>query len=191
MLNARLDKLRHRRVLLLAQGSKTAAKHLVCGTPIKHKHTSLPRHLLVRSNSHRRWSSTFNVAFISDGLVGGPTRQKLLELHPGLLLVWQVHAHGTLYWWGPAVWTIGVQYFCLMTSRTVEMFCPPPFFRESLWSFSLSCFSAPGDSSASSSIASSDSQAWRKQSDIHLSFLSLHFLFICRTFKNILNDFKL
>ena len=37
----------------------------------------------------------------------------------------------------------------------------PLFFLESLWSFSLSCFSAPGDSGMSSSMASSDSQAWR------------------------------
>lgn len=34
MLNAHLDKLRHRRVLLLAQGTKAATKHLVCGAPI-------------------------------------------------------------------------------------------------------------------------------------------------------------
>lgn len=37
----------------------------------------------------------------------------------------------------------------------------PLFFLESRWSFSLSCFSAPGDSGMSSSMASSDSQAWR------------------------------
>lgn len=140
-----------------------------------HKHPCLKRHLLVGSSQKVSLASrdqtptaagdlTFNVAFISNGLVGGPARQELLELHPGLLLVWQVHAHRTLDWWGPEVWPVSVQYVCLTTSRTVEMFCPPPFFRESLWSFSLSCFSLPGDSSASSSIASSDSQAWRNQS---------------------------
>ena len=37
----------------------------------------------------------------------------------------------------------------------------PLSFLESLCSFSLSCFSGPGDSGMSSSIASSDSQAWQ------------------------------
>lgn len=55
----------------------------------------------------------------------------------------------------------------------MPLFVSPLFFLESLWSFSLSCFSAPGDSGMSSSMASSDSQAWRGQRDTDQTQVSL------------------
>lgn len=42
---------------------------------------------VVQTPSGRRAQATFDVAFVSDRLIGGSTRQELLELQPGFFLV--------------------------------------------------------------------------------------------------------
>lgn len=85
MLDARFDKVGRRRVLPLAQAGQTAAEHLICERP---EHTpSAGAPFQTEAHTHAAPRPTFDVALVSDSLIGGPAYQELLELHPGFLLV--------------------------------------------------------------------------------------------------------
>lgn len=101
MFYAHTDKSGHWCVLSLAQTGQTAAKHLICEWQT---HRFVQEHQVEcewwKPTTLTIICFTFDVAFVSDGLIGGPTSQKLLQLHPSFLLIWGVHAHRSLHHWG-------------------------------------------------------------------------------------------
>lgn len=72
-------------------------------TPDLWAHTNIYFHLspvwwnITEDSLESRALLTFNISFVSDSLVCGSTSQELLELHPGFLLVWWIHAHRILH----------------------------------------------------------------------------------------------
>lgn len=162
LINAHFDKVGHRRVLPLAQTAQTAAENLIWKHQEQHRFDLKPR-----KEDEWRFSSmaavvgaTFDITLVSNSLIGGPANQELLQLHPGFLLVRGVHTQRGLHHCGRCA---GIESGFLQdvtNHKPKQLWLGSPlFFLESRCSFSLSCFSAPGDSGMSSSMASSDSQA--------------------------------
>lgn len=162
MTDAYFDKLGHRRVLRLAQTAQTTAKNLIWKHQDKHRFDLKPQ-------TEDEWRSssiaavpcaTFDIALVSNSLIGGPANQELFQLHPSFLLVRGIHTHRGFH---RCESCSGIESGFLrdVTNHKPKAlwFVSPLFFLESRCSISLSCFSAPGDSGTSSSIASSDSQA--------------------------------
>lgn len=87
MLHAHPDKVGNGRVLPLAQTAQTAAEHLICEEEEEEKNTLKVIALLLQHHLGADPQITFDVAFVPNRLIGGPSGQELLELHPGFLLV--------------------------------------------------------------------------------------------------------